>query len=64
MASSLTIFVGSGVNPSDLQNTQPVNSGLWLDNGVLSFWNGTENKPLDINTSPSTDLFNNVIQDI
>lgn len=37
--------------------TQPTTPGLWIDNGVLTFWNGTTNNVIDSDDGDVTDAF-------
>lgn len=37
--------------------TQPTEPGLWLNGGVLMFWDGVQNKPIDFNEGPNSSVF-------
>lgn len=52
---------------NELPITEPTGTtpALWVDNGVLKFWNGTESKQID-NTDANqflTDAFGNIMID-
>ena len=48
----------------ELASQQPENAGLWLNEGVLTFWNGEQNKKLDFSEGTNTSLFGTVVGDI
>ena len=47
-----------------LPDTQPTTPGLWLDGGVLTFFDGTNNNVLDFNEGTQTSLFGTDLGDI
>ena len=56
--------VGGGYNPPNsgggtlsLPSSQPVSAGFWLDGGVLTFFNGTDNSVVDFNEGTPSSRF-------
>ena len=47
-----------------MSSSQPENAGFWLNEGVLTFWNGEGNKSLDFNEGTITSVFGTVVGDI
>ena len=47
-----------------LPSEQPENAGFWLNEGVLAFWDGEQNKTLDFNEGTNTSVFGTVVGDI
>jgi len=61
MAHSYAPPVQNTTGPISL--SQPTTGvGLWLNNGVLTFWDGTQNNILDFNEGSQTSLFDTEIQ--
>lgn len=73
VSSIVTAIVGSpallqeltdGLRPYLYPDTQPPSQGLWLDNGVLTYWSGVTNHTVDFNEGQNTSLFGSPVGDI
>ena len=47
-----------------LPSEQPENAGFWLNEGVLTFWNGEQNKTLDFNEGTNKSVFGSIVGDV
>lgn len=52
-----TILVPPNVGGTSFPTTQPTTAGTWLNNGLLTYFNGTTNVPYDLNEGTPTSLF-------
>ena len=47
-----------------IPDAQPEKENLWLNEGVLTFWNGEQNKIVDFNEGTNTSVFGTIVGDI
>ena len=47
-----------------IPSTQPDIPGFWMDNGVLTFFSGTQNIPMDFNDGESLSVFGTPLGDV
>lgn len=53
---------GSG-QPGDVGDAQPTTPGFWNSNGVLMYWDGIENKPIDFSEGENVSVFGTPLGD-
>lgn len=54
----------NALRPYLYPGTQPSSRGLWLDNGVLTYWSGVTNHAVDFNEGPQTSVFGTPMGDV
>lgn len=54
----------TGTGSDSLGTTQPTIPGLWIDNGVLTFWNGATNSVLDFDEGTRSSVFGTPLGDV
>ena len=60
----LQVGIGTNNQGGGIPTTQPSSAGLWSNNGVLTYWDGTDNNSVDFNDGDSTSVFGTPLGDI
>lgn len=56
--------LAQALRPELYPATQPATPGHWRNNGVLTFWDGTNNHAIDFNEGAQTSVFGTPIGDV